>query len=105
MLIQKAMAKHYSSFAMLEQLSPSDMISNLTGWPVVRWELSDNLETFQLMQNMFMLGYMYVLEGRPNSNLSNPAKPNCCFTALTFYTKGAKRMVLINCPFVDPAWV
>ena len=61
MLIQKAMAKHFGSFRILEQLSPSEMISNLTGWPVVRWEIQDNMEAFQLMQKLNVLGYMYVL--------------------------------------------
>jgi len=61
MLIQKAMAKHFGSFRILEQLSPSEMISNLTGWPVVRWEIQDNMEAFQLMQKLNVFGYMYVL--------------------------------------------
>jgi len=61
MLIQKAMAKHFGSFSILEKLCPSEMISNLTGWPVVRWEIQDNMEAFQLMQKLNVFGYMYVL--------------------------------------------
>ena len=57
------------------------------------------------MQKLNQEGYMYVLEGKPNCCLSCPAKPNCCFTVLTFYTKNNKRLFLVNCPFVDPAWV
>ena len=57
------------------------------------------------MQKMNTLGYMYVLEGKPNSLLYSDNHPNSCFSVMTFYTKGDKRMVLINCPFVDPAWV
>ena len=58
-----------------------------------------------LMQKMNKEGYMYVLEGRKNSLLSSPSKGESCFTVLTFYNKGDKNMVLVNCPFVDPAWV
>jgi hypothetical protein len=57
------------------------------------------------MQKMNTLGYMYVLEGKQNSLLYSDNHPNSCFSVMTFYTKGDKRMVLINCPFVDPAWV
>ena len=105
MLIQKALAKHQGSYVGLNEVGPGDLIETLTGWPVVRREIAGGFEAMQLMQRLNSEGYMYVLEGRPNSHLSCPAKPNCCFTPLTFYSKGTKRMVLINCPFVDPAWV
>lgn len=48
---------------------------------------------------------MFILEGKDQSLLSCSAKHSCVFTVLTFYTKGDKRLVLVNCPFIDPAWV
>jgi hypothetical protein len=105
MLLQKAIAKHYGSYSKIEELAPRELLESLTGWPAVRKEITNGAETMQLMQKMNSEGYMYVLEGKANSLLSCPAKPNCCFTVLTFYTKGSKKMVLINCPFVDPAWI
>lgn len=80
-------------------------MENLTGWPVLKKEITSCKQAVELMQKMNYSGFMYVLEGKPNSLLYSPKHPNCCFTVLTFYTKGDKRMVLINCPFVDPAWV
>lgn len=59
----------------------------------------------ELMQRITSLGYMFILEGKEQSLLSCPAKHSCIFTVLTFYTKGDKRLVLVNCPFIDPAWV
>lgn len=77
----------------------------MTGWPVIRKEITDGAEAMKIMQKMTAAGYMFLLEGKPNSLLSCPTRPNCCFTTLTFYSKGDKRTVLINCPFVDPAWI
>lgn len=48
---------------------------------------------------------MYILEGKPNSLLSKSDGSVSCFTVLNFYEKGDKRLVLVNCPFVDAAWM
>lgn len=48
---------------------------------------------------------MYILEGKANSLLSPPDGSLSHFTVLNFYEKGEKRLVLINCPFVDAAWM
>jgi len=58
-----------------------------------------------LKRFFFTEKYMYILEGKANSLLSKPDGSVSCFTVLNFYEKGDKRLVLINCPFVDAAWM
>ena len=40
MIIQKALAKHQNSYAALEQVAPEDLMSALTGWPVIRKDIN-----------------------------------------------------------------
>mgnify|MGYP000962644426 CR=1 FL=1 len=48
---------------------------------------------------------MFVLEGRSESHLTPPQGGVATFTVLNFYEKEGKKLVLINCPFVDAAWM
>lgn len=106
MLLQKAMAKIYGSYKKLKSVETKELIENMTGWPVITIPFAAKTDIYSLLKRFFFTEkYMYVLEGKANSLLSPSDGSISCFTVLNFYEKGDKRLVLINCPFVDPAWM
>lgn len=57
------------------------------------------------MQLVNEKGYFYVLEGKSGSYLCDNEGNTHCFTILNFYNKGDKKLILVNCPFIDEAWL
>jgi hypothetical protein len=106
MILQKAMAKLYGSYKRLKSVSTKELMENITGWPVITLPIAGRSDIYSLLKRFFFAEkYMYILEGKPNSLLSKPDGSVSCFTVLNFYEKGDKRLILINCPFVDAAWM
>lgn len=100
------MAKIYGSYKKLKSVGTKELIENMTGWPVITIPFAPKTDIYSLLKRFFFTEkYMYVLEGKANSLLSPSDGSISCFTVLNFYEKGDKRLVLINCPFVDPAWM
>lgn len=77
----------------------------MTGFPTFEIDIHnyENSQVFALLKDIHNKGYLYFLEGTQGSNLSNEGKKDC-FNVLEFFDKNDKKLILVNCPFVDEAW-
>lgn len=106
MMVEKALAKLYKSYHNIGKVRSEELLNTLTGYPTITKPIEELSSPIQYCQSLTDQGYAYVLIGRKGSYLcEGDEDEGVTFNVLSFYMKGTQRLALINCSFVDEAWL
>lgn len=105
MLLQKAWVKTYGCYVNTRSVEPNKMLVQMTGFPTETFSLKEHKQgLFENLRSLTKNGYIVILTTKPDSKLQEEGQGSESFCILNFYDKDAKRLYLVNCPFLLAKW-
>ncbi len=105
LMLQKGLAKFYSSYILLNNITPCEALEDITAFYSHSLPISalSKQSIISNLQELNMKGYLILLEGREKTDL-NSSKETETYSILNYYEKGNSKKILVNCPNVVANW-